>query len=77
MSQGQSNDPLHGVTLRAIVEELVARHGWSGLASRINIRCFSHDPSVGSSLKFLRRTPRARARVEELYLERQDRDRTF
>jgi uncharacterized protein (DUF2132 family) len=63
------NDPLHGVTLERMVTELVAHHGWPGLADRVRIRCFTHDPSVGSSLKFLRRTPWARAKVEALYLE--------
>ena len=69
MNAGQSNDPLHGVTLQAIVEDLVARHGWRALAERIPIRCFRIDPSVKSSLKFLRRTPWARAKVERMYLE--------
>ncbi|MHC4409595.1 MAG: VF530 family protein [Planctomycetota bacterium] len=70
MTQDHPNDPLHGVTLKAIVEDLVERHGWEELGRRINIRCFTHDPSVSSSLKFLRRTPWARERVEQLYLER-------
>lgn len=69
------NDPLHGVTLRAMLDDLVARHGWEVLAARIHIRCFSHDPSVNSSLKFLRRTPWARAKVERLYLADHDSDR--
>jgi len=64
-------DPLHGVTLKAIMEELIARRGWDDLADRIEIRCFAHDPSLKSSLKFLRRTPWARGRVEALYLEDQ------
>ena len=68
MSQDQPNNPLHGVTLKALLEELVERHGWWELASRIEIRCFSHDPSIKSSLKFLRKTPWARAQVEALYL---------
>jgi uncharacterized protein (DUF2132 family) len=68
VNAGQSNDPLHGVTLQAIVEDLVARPGWPALAERIPIRCFRIDPSVKSSLKFLRRTPWARAKVERLYL---------
>jgi len=72
MSPQHPNDPLHGVTLRAILEDLVARKGWSGLAARIDIRCFSHEPSINSSLKFLRRTPWARAKVEQLYLETLD-----
>jgi uncharacterized protein (DUF2132 family) len=62
-----TRDPLHGKTLEHIVTTLVAYHGWEGLASRIEIRCFTHDPSVKSSLVFLRKTPWARAKVEQLY----------
>lgn len=65
----QQNSPLHGVTLAAIVEALEAELGWDELGRRIPIRCFTHDPSVASSLKFLRRTPWARAKVERLYLQ--------
>jgi uncharacterized protein (DUF2132 family) len=61
-------DPLHGVTLEMIVTQLVEKHGWAELGRRIDIRCFNFDPSVKSSLQFLRRTPWARAKVEELYL---------
>ena len=61
-------DPLHGVTLAAIVEALVAHFGWPELGAQVNIRCFTTDPSVASSLKFLRRTPWAREKVESLYL---------
>lgn len=61
------NDPLHGITLQMILEHLVERYGWPGLGERIEIRCFTHDPSIASSLKFLRRTPWARAKVESLY----------
>ncbi|MBW2460561.1 MAG: DUF2132 domain-containing protein [Deltaproteobacteria bacterium] len=68
MSGEQPNNPLHGVTLKVILEELVARHGWPELADRIKIRCFQNDPSLASSLKFLRKTDWARSRVEELYL---------
>ena len=68
MTQEQPNNPLHGITLKAMVEDLVARRGWSDLAARIHIRCFETDPSVASSLKFLRRTDWARRRVEQLYL---------
>ena len=64
----QRNNPLHGLTLEAIIQALVAHYGWPGLAERIPLRCFSHEPSVGSSLKFLRRTPWAREKVESLYL---------
>jgi uncharacterized protein (DUF2132 family) len=64
----QPRNPLHGKTLEAILNELVQHHGWVALASMIRINCFASDPSVGSSLKFLRRTPWARAKVESLYL---------
>ena len=67
MSDAGRRDPLHGVTLQAMVEHLVERYGWEGLGARIDIRAFTHDPSVVSSLKFLRRTPWARAKVESLY----------
>jgi len=64
----QPRNPLHGLTLEAIVSALAAHYGWPGLAERIALRCFSHEPSVGSSLKFLRKTPWAREKVEGLYL---------
>lgn len=67
-SPEQSNDPLHGVTLKALLEDLVFRYGWPGLAERIDINCFKSDPSVRSSLKFLRKTPWARTKVERLYI---------
>ncbi len=73
MSEEQPNNPLHGITLKAIVEDLVARHGWLDLGALINIRCFTHDPTVKSSLKFLRKTEWARTKVEALYLEDQRR----
>ena len=63
----QPNNPLHGLTLDAIVTALVAHFGWAELAERIPIRCFSNDPSMASSLKFLRKTPWARDKVEGLY----------
>ncbi len=66
--QHTSNDPLHGQTLKAILEELVKRHGWEELGKRIKIKSFTSKPSVESSLKFLRKTPWAREKVEELYL---------
>ena len=69
MNAGTAKDPLHGRTLKSILEELVEHHGWEPLASVVNIRCFSVNPSVSSSLKFLRRTPWARARVEQFYLD--------
>lgn len=64
----QPRNPLHGLTLEAIVTALVAHFGWVGLAERIPLRCFSSEPSVPSSLKFLRKTPWAREKVESLYL---------
>lgn len=64
----QARNPLHGLTLECIVTELVAHYGWPGLGERIVARCFTHDPSIGSSLKFLRKTPWAREKVEGLYL---------
>ncbi|MCC5850210.1 MAG: DUF2132 domain-containing protein [Verrucomicrobia bacterium] len=64
-----SNDPLHGITLKMMLERLVAHYEWTGLGARIDIRCFQNDPSISSSLKFLRRTPWARAKVEALYLD--------
>jgi uncharacterized protein (DUF2132 family) len=69
MATPQAHNPLHdGITLETIVTELVAFFGWPELGQQIDIRCFTTDPSVGSSLKFLRRTPWARAKVESLYL---------
>lgn len=66
--EGQKNNPLHGLTLEAIVTELVAFYGWEELSERIPIRCFSHDPSIKSSLAFLRKTAWAREKVERLYV---------
>ena len=66
--KAQPNNPLHGVKLADILEELVAAYGWEELGNRINIRCFQSDPSIKSSLTFLRKTPWAREKVEELYL---------
>lgn len=68
MSTSQANNPLHGITLERIITELVDHFGWEALGQQINIRCFTDDPSVNSSLKFLRRTPWARQKVESLYL---------
>jgi uncharacterized protein (DUF2132 family) len=70
MTQASStqSDPLHGVTLAQVVERLHAYYGWEELARRVKIRCFEENPSVQSSLKFLRKTPWARMKVEELYL---------
>jgi uncharacterized protein (DUF2132 family) len=64
----QPNNPLHGKTLENILVYLVERHGWEDLSRRIRIRCFASDPSIKSSLIFLRKTPWARKKVEELYL---------
>jgi len=68
MNQEQPNNPLHGIKLATIVEELVEMYGWEELGQRIRINCFNSDPSVKSSLKFLRRTPWAREKVENLYV---------
>jgi uncharacterized protein (DUF2132 family) len=61
-------DPLHGVTLERMLTELVAHHGWAAMGERLPIRCFTHDPSIKSSLRFLRQTPWAREKVEGMYL---------
>ncbi|MGV3560883.1 VF530 family protein [Larkinella arboricola] len=68
MNTSQPNNPLHGKTLEFILTELVDRYGWERLGQRIPIRCFTNDPSLKSSLTFLRKTPWARQKVEELYL---------
>jgi len=65
----QPNNPLHALTLKHIVTELYALYGWDNLAYQININCFKNDPSIKSTLKFLRKTPWARQKVEQLYLE--------
>lgn len=69
MTDSQPNNPLHGITLERILERLVASYGWDALARRIPVRCFSDNPSISSSLTFLRKTPWARAKVEALYLQ--------
>lgn len=69
MAAATSSNRLHGITLAQIVTELHARLGWAELGARVPIRCFLHDPSITSSLTFLRRTPWARAQVEALYVE--------
>jgi len=69
MSNQQHRDPLHGVTLEQMLEQLVATLGWPGMYRRVRVRCFQSDPSVKSSLTFLRKTPWARAKVEALYRE--------
>jgi uncharacterized protein (DUF2132 family) len=68
MSGEQPNNPLHGVTLEKVVVMLVEHYGWEELATKVNINCFKNDPSVKSSLKFLRKTPWAREQVENLYV---------
>jgi len=65
----QKNNPLHGLTLEAIVTQLVEHYGWEELGQLINIKCFQSDPSIKSSLKFLRKTPWAREKVEQLYVD--------
>lgn len=71
MNKERTQDPLHGLTLKVIVTQLVEEYGWEDLSARIKIKCFTHDPSISSSLKFLRKTPWAREKVEELYLNTQ------
>ncbi|WP_075603754.1 VF530 family protein [Saccharicrinis aurantiacus] len=68
MSKNTNKDPLHGVKLADMLEQLVEEYDWDQLGAVINIRCFNFDPSIKSSLKFLRRTPWAREKVEQLYL---------
>ena len=68
MTVPQSNNPLHGITLEQILNHLLAQYGWAEMGRLIEVRCFNSDPSIKSSLKFLRKTPWARAKVEELYL---------
>lgn len=68
MTDKNSSDPLHGMTLKMILSELVERFGWEEMGRNVEIRCFTHDPSIPSSLKFLRRTPWARDKIEEMYL---------
>ena len=68
MTDQQPHNPLHGVTLERIVTQLVEHYGWSQLAETVNINCFKSDPSIKSSLKFLRKTPWAREKVESLYI---------
>lgn len=63
-----SPDPLHGITLEALLQTLVERLGWEAMGQAVDIRCFTHDPSIKSSLAFLRKTPWARKKVEQLYL---------
>jgi len=69
MTSAQPNNPLHGITLEMILNQLVEQYGWLEMGNRIPIKCFTDKPSIKSSLKFLRRTPWARKKVEELYLK--------
>jgi uncharacterized protein (DUF2132 family) len=69
MTDAQPNNPLHGVTLEMILTRLVEQYGWEELGRRITIKCFTDDPSLKSSLNFLRKTPWARKKVEDLYLQ--------
>ncbi|MCH6234287.1 VF530 family DNA-binding protein [Cognataquiflexum rubidum] len=71
----QINNPLHGVRLADILDYLVKKHGWEYLGDRFSFRCFTHDPSVNSSLKFLRKTDWARKKVEEFYVKSVERER--
>ena len=68
MENTQSNSPLHGVTLELILNHLVKEYGWEKMAERVNIKCFQNDPSIKSSLTFLRKTPWAREKVERMYV---------
>jgi len=77
MSEQQVKDPMHGVTLEKIVNSLVEFYGWEGLGKRVDINCFNIDPSVKSSLKFLRKSPWARTKVEDLYLALQKKTGTM
>ena len=69
MANEQPNNPLHGITLEMILKQLVKQYGWAELGSRIPIKCFTENPSIRSSLKFLRQTPWARKKVEDLYMK--------
>lgn len=69
MKTPQPNNPLHGITLEKILVHLVEQYGWEEMGRQINVRCFNFDPSIKSSLTFLRKTPWARERVEKMYVE--------
>jgi len=69
MQNPQANNPLHGITLEKMLTELVEHYGWDTMGQKVNIRCFNHDPSIKSSLTFLRKIPWARERVEKMYLK--------
>jgi len=70
MKDKQPDNPLHGITLEVMLTQLVEDYGWTELGRMIDIRCFNHEPSIKSSLKFLRKTPWARTKVEELYISK-------
>ena len=72
MPNNQENNPLHNITLADVLDSLVEHYGWELLGQHVNIRCFTHDPSTKSSLKFLRKTPWAREKVEALYIKTQN-----
>lgn len=72
MKETQANNPLHGITLEKMLQHLVEHYGWEEMGRQINIRCFNYDPSIKSSLKFLRKTPWAREQVEKMYLQSLD-----
>ena len=72
--ESQPNNPLHGITLKMMLEKLVREYGWEEMGRYLPIRCFTNDPSIKSSLKFLRRTPWARAKVEDMYLQSLEED---
>ena len=74
MNSQHPNNPLHGITLKVLLNSLVDHYGWETLAERINIRCFSSNPSINSCLKFLRKTDWARVKVEKLYLKMLEED---
>lgn len=73
MRDTQRGNPLHGITLEMVLTQLVDDYGWAELGRLIPVRCFNHEPSIKSSLKFLRKTPWARDKVEQLYLSEKDR----
>lgn len=73
----QANNPLHGLTLKLIITKLVEYYGWNGLAEHIPVNCFINEPSINSSLKFLRKTPWAREKVEHLYIKTQQKVPSF
>ena len=70
MTEQRSKDPLHGITLEMVLTKLVELYGWEKMGKTIRIRCFNNDPSIKSSLQFLRKTPWARKKVEDLYLRK-------